>query len=295
MPYSSQFAGFYSYISDIFTLLANAFYNSWHYVLYTTSDKQPITLANIIVGLLLLTLSIKLARKFSLLMRKKVLNTMNIDDNIRVILETVFRYLFMIFSTLIVLDICHVPLTSFTLIGSALAIGVGLGSQHITNNFISGLIIMIEQPIRVGDYVEVEQVLGRVVNIGARCINLITSDNMDVLIPNSMVLQNKVVNWTLSDNKVRLSLNIPVHFDINSVEASQAILDIATQNQDIAEFPRPQVYFNSYIERHRDMNFELCVWLDFTKCDRRKVISDLHHSIRIALNNFYEGLPNREL
>lgn len=284
MELSSNLKNFYEYIILLLKHIMAAIHNTWNYTLYTTSDKQSIALANIIMGLLLMVIGMKLARKGSVLARKKILDTMDIDNNIRVILETIIRYLMMVFFTLIVLDISHLPLTSLTLIGSALAVGIGFGSQSILNNFMSGLVIMIEQPIRVGDYVEIDSVIGRVANIGARCIHIITSDNMDVLIPNSVVLQNKVINWTLNDDKVRISINIPVMLQLDSKIAAECIMQTVENYHEILKFPKPVLYFDSYIERDRDMSFYLCFWIESNKVDRRKIISDIHHAARFNLN-----------
>jgi small-conductance mechanosensitive channel len=290
MELSSNIKSFYEYIVFWLKNITGAIYNAWNYTLYTTTDKQPITLANIIIGLLLMIVGMKLARKCSMLARKKILDTMDIDNNIRVILETIIRYLMMIFITLVILDVSHVPLTSLTLIGSALAVGVGFGSQSILNNFMSGLVIMIEQPIRVGDYVDIDSVIGRVVNIGARCINIITPDNMDVLIPNSVVLQNKVINWTLNDDIVRVSMSIPVIISLDSKSAEEHIMQVVDYYPDILKFPRPMLYFDSYIERDRDMNFLLCFWIESNKVDRRKIVSDIHHGVRTNLNKLQEDM-----
>jgi len=284
MELSTNINSFYHYIFVVIKALFSAVYNAWNYTLYNTSDKQSITLANIVIGLLLMVIGMKLARKFSVLARKKILDTMDIDNNIRVILETIIRYLLIILITLVILDVSHLPLTSLTLIGSALAVGVGFGSQSILNNFMSGLVIMIEQPIRVGDYVEVDSIYGRVINIGARCINIVTADNMDVLVPNSVVIQNKVINWTLNEDKIRASMTIPINITIDSKKAEKLILKSLSSNQDVLTYPKPILYFSSYIERDRDMKFELCFWIEPHMVDRRKIISDLHHAIRAELN-----------
>ena len=98
----------------------------------------------------------------------------------------------------------HVPLTVFAFMGGAIAIGVGFGSQTLANNFISGLILLVERTIRVGDLVNVDGIDAKVEHIGTRSTRVKTRENFEMLIPNSKFLENSVTNWTLSDTRVLL-------------------------------------------------------------------------------------------
>src|SRR5690606_18317118 len=108
------------------------------------------------------------------------------------------------------LRMANVPLTVFTVVGGALAIGVGFGSQNIINNFVSGLILLLERPIRAGDFIEIGGTIGTVEKIGARSTLLLTPSNMHLIVPNSFFLEKEVLNWTLSDNVVRTEITLGV-------------------------------------------------------------------------------------
>jgi len=101
-----------------------------------------------------------------------------------------------------------IPLTVFTFMGGALAIGIGFGAKNLINNFISGIILLLERPIKVGDIVEIEGTRGEVVRIGGRCSQIRRYDGIDILVPNSSLLEKDVVNWTLSDKLLRMKVSV---------------------------------------------------------------------------------------
>lgn len=102
----------------------------------------------------------------------------------------------------------NIPLMVFAFLGGALAIAAGFGAQNILNNFISGLILLLERPIKVGDIVEVEGIRGQIANIGGRCCQVRRFDGIDILIPNSSFLEKNVANWTLSDQQLRFTITL---------------------------------------------------------------------------------------
>jgi small-conductance mechanosensitive channel len=258
-------------------------YDVWNYTVYTTTDKQPITLANIVIGLILMVFGLRYAKKLSSLTRSKILNAIDIENNVREVLENIIHYALIVLTTLLVLDISHVPLTVFGFVGGTLAISLGFGSRNILENFISGLIIMVEQPIRIGDYIEIDKNAGRVVKVGARCINIRTSKNIDILIPNSAILQNKVTNWTLNDDSVKLVIEVPIDKNVPTRLAEELILKTLEQNIEILKNPMPHVYFDSYSEDF--LNFEVCFWVKINNVDLKKVISDINHAVKTSLND----------
>ncbi|AIL65078.1 Potassium efflux system KefA precursor [Rickettsiales bacterium Ac37b] len=256
---------------------------AWNYSIYTTTDKQAITLGNILLGLILFVLGLRLARYLTELTKIKVLNIIKLEPNVKNILEKVIHALFIILITLTVLEISHVPLTIFTFIGGALAISLGLGSQHILNNVISGLTIMIEQPIRLGDLLDVGGGnIGRVVNIGPRCVILRTADNIDVLVPNSLILQNTIINYTLNDSIIRISTNIYCMYNTSSQDVESILHSALEQNKDVLKYPRPQILLNSI--EGGVLHFVLNFWIDVNGGpDRKQITSNILHSINSLL------------
>ena len=126
--------------------------------------------------------------------------------------QTIAFYLLVTICGFLTLDMLSIPLTVFTFLGGAAAIAVGFGSQNILNNFISGLIILGEQPIRIGDLVEIDGLHANIEHIGPRSTRVRTGSNLEIIVPNSRFLENNVTNWTLSNNEIRVCVSVGVSY-----------------------------------------------------------------------------------
>jgi len=154
----------------------------------------------------------------------------------------------------------HIPLTVFTLLGGTLAIGVGFGAQNLLNNFISGLILLMERSIKMGDIVEVEGILSCVTHIGSRCCQVQRFDGIDMLIPNSSFLEKTVTNWTLSDHCLRLSVLVGVAYGTSATQAMKV--------------PEPEVYLQDFAADA--LSLRLDFWIDLEiQPNRYRVLSDV--------------------
>jgi potassium efflux system protein len=149
-------------------------------------------------------------------------------------------------------------LNKFTLITGALGLGVGFGLQNIVNNFASGLIILFERPIRIGDTVEVSGVVGTVRRIGARSSTVLTFQGAEVIFPNSNLLSNQVTNWTLSSTRRRVEIPVSVSYGTDPEVVIHCLTEIATSNPHVLVHPRPETLFLGFGESA--LNFELRFW-----------------------------------
>ncbi|MGD8901622.1 MAG: mechanosensitive ion channel, partial [Desulfobacterales bacterium] len=166
--------------------------------------------------------------------------------------------------------------TKLTIILSALGVGIGFGLQGIVNNFVSGLILLFERPVRVGDYIELGGNWAEIKNIGLRATTVQTFDQADVIIPNADLVSNQVTNWTLSDRRVRLIIPVGVAYGSDISLVIETLMACAKQNSDVAEEPAPQVLFLNFGES--SLEFELRVWV--LDADHRLVLSSsLHQEI----------------
>ncbi len=219
---------FFAFLNDAFSstsdesasLLKKPIGEFWNYELANVQNSS-ITISNVIIALVFLVIGLNIAKRLSIIFKRKMLELFKLNRNSASGLEKFVQYTLITLVSLTALDIANVPLSGLTFVGGALAIGIGFGSQNILNNFISGLIIMIESPIRVGDIVEIEGNIAKVSNIGARCVHLETFDNIDLMVPNSNIIQNKIINWTLNDSIMRVKL--PFYISIDS-DPKQALL-----------------------------------------------------------------------
>jgi small-conductance mechanosensitive channel len=172
------------------------------------------------------------------------------------------RILYIIAITLLVvttLDFINVPITAFAFLSGAIAIGFGFGAQNIINNFISGWILMWERPIRIGDFLEVEEAKGIVEKINTRSTRIRRVDGVHLLIPNSKLLENTVVNWTLVDKLVRTSVKVGVAYGSPARTVAALIMQAAEEQIDILKDPKPLVTFEDFGDNA--LIFEVTYWI----------------------------------
>jgi small-conductance mechanosensitive channel len=183
----------------------------WRIELYTIGDSS-VTVGKMLGALLVLLVGLTIAGSTTNFISRRLLAHLPVTDSARVNIERGMRYFFILLVFLFALRVVNIPLTIFTFLGGSLAIAVGFGAQNILNNFISGLILMAERPIRVGDLIEVDGTTGVVEEIGARSTRVGLATGIHVILPNSVLLENKVINWTLTDQTVRTSVSVGVAY-----------------------------------------------------------------------------------
>jgi len=177
----------------------------------------------------------------------------------------------------------NIPLAVFAFFGGILAIGIGFGAQHLIGNFISSIILMFDRTISVGDLVEMEGQFGRVKSIGLRSSSIQRFDGVEVLVPNSQFLEQKVTNWTLSDRKVRYEIVVGVSYGAPTREVADRILEVVRGDGRVQVTPDPVVIFESFGESA--MMFRVFFWLFLDPgVDNRVVCSDLRHRIKESLD-----------
>ncbi len=176
------------------------------------------------------------------------------------------------------LGLLHVPLAAFAFISGAIAIGVGFGAQNIINNFISGWILMSERPVRIGDFVEIEGAHGTVETIGNRSTRIRRVDGVHMLVPNSRILENTVVNWTLVDRHVRTTLRVGVAYGSPVREVEKLLREAVTQHPSVNAEPEPRIIFDDFGDSA--LIFDVFFWADVTgERELRRIRSDLRFRV----------------
>ena len=249
----------------------------WSYPLLTVQDSS-ITLSKIARAIVILLLGLYLSRKSSIRIRKMAIDRFHAEESFAASLEKGLYYALAIAVVLFALNAVEIPLTVFAFFGGALAIGVGFGAQTLINNFISGIIMLIERPIKVGDIVDVEGVRGRVVNIGSRCCQVRLFDGIDILVPNSIFLEQKVVNWTLSDSILRFSVSVGVAYGSPTRDVAQLIEKAVNEHGRVLKTPPPVILFEEFGDN--SLKFTVNFWLEVGRpMDFRIVCSDIRFRI----------------
>jgi len=224
----------------------------------------------------------------------EVLARRRVETGVRVSIARLVHYVFIFIGFLLALLALGFDFTKLTIILSALGIGIGFGLQSIVNNLVSGLILLFERPVRVGDFIELGEKWAEIKKIGLRATTVQTFDEADVIIPNSDLVSTQVVNWTLSNRRVRLIIAVGVAYGSDVSLVMETLMASARENSKIAESPSPQVLFLNFGESSLD--FELRVWV--LDADNRLVVSsELHQEIdrRFREAKIEISFPQRDL
>ncbi|MEZ5082377.1 MAG: mechanosensitive ion channel [Bacteroidales bacterium] len=176
-------------------------------------------------------------------------------------ISVTIRYFLIVLGFLFALSSAGIELGKFSLLAGALGVGIGFGLQNIVNNFISGLILVYERPIQIGDTIEVESLLGQVNRIGVRSSNVRTYDGAEVVVPNGNLISNQLINWTLSDNKRRIDFRIGVSYGSDPNQVIEILEKVAQENNDTLKDPAPRALFDEFGES--SLNFRLLFWVPY--------------------------------
>ncbi|MEO0514922.1 MAG: mechanosensitive ion channel domain-containing protein [Planctomycetota bacterium] len=237
-----------------------------------------VRLNQIVIALLVILVGLWLARRLSRRVSHRMRKHPRIDPNLAAAAEKIIFFVATAIVMFLALPIAGIPVTIFTVLGSAVAIGIGFGAQNLCNNLISGLILMIERPIRLGDIVEVEGHEGRIDDIGNRCTRIRRFDGIDVLVPNSALLQNPVVNWTLKDTDIRGKVAVGVAYGSPVSLVRDLIAQAVDEHGRIHKTPSPEVLFTDFGDNA--LAFEVFFWTSVTRpLDLRRIQSDLRYRI----------------
>jgi small-conductance mechanosensitive channel len=219
---------------------------------------SDITLWTIVYLILLLFLLFFITAKLKRWIVYKLLEKSKIELGVRIALGTFVRYIILALGFIIILQTVGINLNSLTILAGALGVGIGFGLQNITNNFVSGIIILLERPIKVGDRVQVGEILGDVVNISMRSTTVVTNDNIAVIVPNSDFISSQVINWSFTDRNVRMNIPVGVSYNSEPEQVKKILLEVAEDDPAVLKTPKPDVIFDSFGDS--SLNFILRVW-----------------------------------
>ncbi len=181
-----------------------------------------------------------------------------IEIGVRIAIGSIIKYFVLTVGLIVILQTAGINLSSMTILFGALGVGIGFGLQNITNNFVSGLIILFERPIKVGDRIEVGGIAGNVVNVSMRATTIITNDNISIIVPNSEFISSTVINWSHTDRNVRFNFTVSVSYKEDPEKIKNLLLEVASQNPGVQQYPAPDVLFTEYGDSA--LVFNLRVW-----------------------------------
>ncbi len=221
-------------------------------------------------------------------LRSRILRLTGMDRGSREALSILIKYSLIFIGTVVLLQIWGLDLSSLALIASALGVGIGLGLQNIAKDFSSGLILVFERPIQVGDFVEFEKFQGTVERIGSRSTEIRTLDQVSIILPNSYFLEQEVINWSHKNPVSRIRLPVGVSYDSDPKQVKEVLIETGHQHPQVLSQPPPTVFFKGFGDSA--LNFELLVWI----ADPAKQLiikSDLYFAIAAALRQHDIEIP----
>jgi small-conductance mechanosensitive channel len=268
--------------------------NAWNKHLFQLGETS-FTSGRLIFLIVGLTLLFYLTNLFKRLLVKKVFPRYDMDVGVSQSIATITRYIIVIVGFFIILQSSGIDLSSLGILFGALGIGIGFGLQNITSNFISGIIILFERPIKVGDRIEVGGTHGMVARVSPRATTIITNDNVSIIVPNSEFISGRVINWSHHDRKIRFRIPVAVAYGSDVKKVVQLLLEVANEDRDVLKTPKPDVRMDEFGDD--GITFTLLVWTTSLIHRRGKLMSNINFAIYLKFqeNGIEIPFPQRDL
>lgn len=228
-----------------------------HFVVFDIggSNFTVLTLLYLLFASLLLVWG---TRKLSGILDKYILGRRISERGTRLAIVSIIKYIILVAGFIFIFDSAGFNLGAFSWLLGALGVGLGFGLQNITSNFVSGIIILFERPIKVGDRIQVGGVSGDVVEISMRSTTIVTNDNISVIVPNNEFINGNVTNWSHNDRRVRFHYPVGVAYKEDPTRVKEIVLGVAKKHPGVLQTPPPDFWFVEYGDNA--LNFELVVW-----------------------------------
>jgi small-conductance mechanosensitive channel len=239
-------------------------------------DRLHFTLGGALSVALILLIGYSLANAFTFLLRKVVLPKLPLDRGVPYAVSTIAYYVLLLVVAGAALAAAGVELNKFTVLTGALGVGLGFGLQNIVNNFVSGLILLFERPIHVGDTVDVGGLVGIVRRIGARSSTILTFQGAEVIMPNSNLISNQVINWTLSSQWRRVDVPVGVAYGTDPARVIRLLEGVAESHPGVLHERPPLAFFLGFGESA--LKFELRFW-----CGQQDTWFQLQSDVTVAV------------
>jgi len=203
---------------------------------------EPITLGAVLIAILVLIITTQLVRNFPALLELALLQHLDLTPGTGYAITTITKYLILLFGGLVGFSMIGIEWSKLQWLVAALGVGLGFGLQEIFANFISGLIILFEKPIRIGDTVTIRDLTGSITKINTRATTISDWDRKEIIVPNKAFITEQFINWSLSDSVTRVVLTVPAPSDANSEEVTQILYTAAERCSLVIDNPAPEVF-----------------------------------------------------
>ena len=271
----------------------------WDFIVkaWTTElfGADTVTIGGILLLVFLFASVIIVERILQRLLIRRFLSKTRLQPSLQYGLSRIFGYTLIAIGFYVAFQAVGLDLSSLAIVAASVGVGVGFGLQNIINNFVSGIIILAERPISIGDRIDVAGVAGRVTKIQLRSTTVVTNDNITMIVPNADFISNTVTNWSHGDPKVRIRVPIGVAYGSDLKLLQRLLLEAAEEHPKALRDPSPVVLFTEFGDS--SLNFELGVWTQEMTATPIHFTSQMNFIIEQKLreNDIEIPFPQRDL
>ncbi|MFC1858486.1 mechanosensitive ion channel family protein [Thermodesulfobacteriota bacterium] len=254
-----------------------------------------ISLLLLIKGVIILAVLLRLAVSTSNLMEKRIKDLDGLTPSAQVLLTKALKITLLATAVVIALSGLGINLSAFAFFGGAIGVGIGFGLQKVVSNLISGVILLLDKSIKPGDVIELGETYGRIQSLGARYVSVVTRDGTEYLIPNEDLITQRVINWSFSNDLVRLKISVGVSYDTDVHEAIRLVVEAARGIPRVLDDPQPICQLKDFGDNSIDL--ELRIWI----ADPGNGLANVSSDLRIAIwesfeeNNIEIPFPQRDV
>ncbi len=266
----------------------------WHVLTISLFEisGQKVSLFSLLMACVIFYITTLLSRWAERAVGRILADKNELDSGVKDSIRTFTRYTVLIVGGFVTLDTVGVSMSSLAAVGAVLMVGIGFGLQNITQNFISGIIILLERPIKVGDLIEVKGVSGKVTEIGARSTLVTTRDDISIIVPNSQFIAEQVVNESLSGQKIRLKVKVGVAYGTDPRKVEAILMKVAEECPQVIMSPPPKVFFLDF--GASSLDFALSVWIS-ELWQNESILSDIRFRISDAFKAENIEIPFQQI
>jgi small-conductance mechanosensitive channel len=226
-------------------------------------NQTPVSISSILMFILVIAIFYIASRILNRIMLRPLLGRFSIEEGIRYNLLRINHYVIMIIGAIVAFQFIGIDLSGLAVIFGLLSVGIGFGLQNVTSNFIAGLILLFERPIKIGDRVTVGDTEGDVLDINIRSTTIRTLNNITFIVPNSEFVASRVINWSHGDTRIRLEISVGVSYTSNLDLVLKALKEVAEEHPGLLKTPEPDVLFVDFGDS--SWNMRLRVWISNPK------------------------------
>jgi small-conductance mechanosensitive channel len=225
-----------------------------------TLGSLDFTWGKVFIFFFVIWVSVVFSKFIRIFLEEEVLDRMGMSKGLPNTISLLVRYTLIAGGVIAAISAAGLRMTNLTIILGAMSVGIGFGLQNIFNNLVSGLILLLERPIKIGDTIEVGSLIGVVKHIGIRASNVQTVDGAEIIVPNGNLISNEVINWTLTDQRRRIEVLIGVAYGSDPYKVQKIFMDILSAHPEVVAEPKPIVLFNNFGDSSLD--FRLLFWTE---------------------------------